>query len=108
MDESENVYRGDVIKCYGFDNAKFHISIDKSGRERYRYGKFDTIILKDTVLIKTEDGRYLILAGLGITSNLESFLVETVPTGEESLYVDVASLRKCENIIDCENNRKVR
>lgn len=93
MNELDKVYRGDVIKCYGYKDAKFHISVDKSGRERSRYGKFDTITMKDTVLIKVRDNKYLILSEVDIASNLESCVVQTFPTNEESLYVDESSLR---------------
>lgn len=105
--ELENIYRGDIIKCYGYKNAKFHISVDKSGRERYRYGKYDTIIKKNTVLIKVSDSKYIIMSelGMGSNSNLGLCEIQTFPTEEESLYVDEGSLKP---YVYLENFKKIK
>jgi len=94
----ENIYRGDIIQCNGFDGDNAVIHSDSCGRKYYRYGKFDRIYRSNTVLIDVGNGLYidLVSASIGMNfnfDNIEMYAIPTYATGENCFYVDKGSLK---------------
>ena len=90
----KNVFRGDIVRCCGYNNGNVISYKLHSGEIRNRYGKFDQIVGKNVVLINVGDDTYIDLNELSShfgTSSSISFL-PTVATGEDSYYVDKDSL----------------
>lgn len=90
----KNVFRGDIIKCCGYNGGKILSYNLPSGDVRHRYGKFDQVVGRNVVLINVGEDAYIDLNELSShfgTSSSISFL-PTVATGEDSYYVDKDSL----------------
>ncbi len=93
-----NIYRGDIIMCQGFNGSEQVIREDSCGRKYYRYGKFDRIYRSNTVLISVGNDLYidLLSASMDKISNFDNmgmYVIPVRPTGEDSFYVDEGSLK---------------
>lgn len=115
----KNVFRGNIIKCCGYNGGEILSYNLPSGKVRQRYGRFDQVVGRNVVLINVGEDMYIDLNELSShfgTSSSISFL-STVATGEDSYYVDKDSLVNYEyslvsddelNYDDSEINNSVR
>lgn len=102
----KNVFRGNIIKCCGYNGGNVISYTLHSGEVSHRYGKFDQIVEKNVVLINVGDDTYIDLKDLSShfgTSSGISFL-PTRATGEDSYYVDKDSLVEYEYSYVSEND----
>lgn len=90
----KNIFRGDIIKCNGYSNGEILTYKEHSGRVRSRYGKYDQIVSKNTVLICVGEDMYIDLTELCSFSGdiSKATVLTTFATGEASYYIDKDSL----------------
>ncbi len=100
----ENIYKGNVVKCIGFNEESMVFKKFANNKVFCRYGKNDKIIKYNVTLAKMNDDYFYDLSSIVDVEDYINLCEDTndssiekvyfVPQKDGDLYVDVSSLKE--------------